>query len=170
LCVYSLPVLARGLDFRPRLLVVGSGFASCGRTDRLRLRGLSGASDEFTLLAAVQNLRRLAKRIAQGPPFEGKGTGSRMARIGRISVASLTLVCFCACARLRSTIEEVRSRSDSRAPRCPAGAAGAQARQASSSAAKSLAQGDGLSAGVASSGPARTAVRSRSCTILKALK
>lgn len=169
--MHSLPVLARGLDFRPRLLVVGSGFASCGRTDRLRLRGLSGASDEFTLAAAVRNLRRLAKRIAQGPPLEGIGTGSRMARIGRISVASLTLVCFCACARLRmSTIDEVRSRSDSRAPRCPAGAAGAQARQASSSAAKSLAQGDGLSAGVASPGPARTAVRSRSCTILKALK
>jgi hypothetical protein len=31
------------------------------RLDRLRLRGLSGASDEFTLAAIVQNLRRLAK-------------------------------------------------------------------------------------------------------------
>jgi hypothetical protein len=31
------------------------------RLDRLRLRGLSGASDEFTLAATVQNLRRLAK-------------------------------------------------------------------------------------------------------------
>ena len=37
------------------------------------LRGLSGASDEFTLAAAVQNLRRLAKRIAQGPPLQGIG-------------------------------------------------------------------------------------------------
>jgi transposase len=37
------------------------------RLDRLRLRGLSGASDEFTLAAAVQNLRRLAKLIPQGP-------------------------------------------------------------------------------------------------------
>ena len=35
---------------------------------RLRLRGLSGASDEFTLAAAVQNLRRLAKLLPQGPP------------------------------------------------------------------------------------------------------
>ena len=43
------------------------------RIDRLRLRGLSGASDEFTLAAAVQNLRRLAKRIAQGPPLQGIG-------------------------------------------------------------------------------------------------
>jgi transposase len=41
--------------------------------DRLRLRGLSGASDEFTLAAAVQNLRRLAKFIAQGPPIHGIG-------------------------------------------------------------------------------------------------
>jgi len=43
------------------------------RLDRLRLRGLSGASDEFTLAAAVQNLRRLAERIAQGPPLQGIG-------------------------------------------------------------------------------------------------
>jgi hypothetical protein len=38
------------------------------KLDRLRLRGLSGACDEFTLAAAVQNLRRLAKLIPQGPP------------------------------------------------------------------------------------------------------
>jgi len=31
------------------------------RLDRLRLRGLNGASDEFTLAAVAQNLRRLAK-------------------------------------------------------------------------------------------------------------
>ena len=29
------------------------------KLDRLRLRGLSGASDEFTLAATAQNLRRL---------------------------------------------------------------------------------------------------------------
>ena len=38
------------------------------RLDRLRLRGLSGAFDEFTLAAAAQNLRRLAKLAGQGPP------------------------------------------------------------------------------------------------------
>jgi transposase len=43
------------------------------RLDRLRLRGLSGASDEFTLAAAAQNLRRLAKLVAQGPPLPGIG-------------------------------------------------------------------------------------------------
>ncbi|MGA7179793.1 MAG: IS1182 family transposase [Thiobacillaceae bacterium] len=43
------------------------------RLDRLRLRGLAGATDEFTLAATVQNLRRMAKLIAQGPPFHGIG-------------------------------------------------------------------------------------------------
>lgn len=40
------------------------------RLDRLRLRGLSGAFDEFTLAATAQNLRRLAKLAGHGPPPE----------------------------------------------------------------------------------------------------
>ena len=40
--------------------------------DRLRLRGLSGATDEFTLAATAQNLRRLAKLISRGPPNRGR--------------------------------------------------------------------------------------------------
>jgi Transposase DDE domain len=44
------------------------------KLDRLRLRGLSGASDEFTLAAAVQNLRRLAKLIPKGAPPPCIGT------------------------------------------------------------------------------------------------
>ena len=36
--------------------------------DRLRLRGLSGAKDEFTLAAVAQNLRRLATLMPLGPP------------------------------------------------------------------------------------------------------
>lgn len=39
------------------------------KLDRLRLRGLSGAADEFTLAATAQNLRRMAKLVAQGPPI-----------------------------------------------------------------------------------------------------
>jgi transposase len=35
---------------------------------RLRLRGLSGASDEFLLTATAQNLRRMAKYLGTGPP------------------------------------------------------------------------------------------------------
>jgi hypothetical protein len=37
---------------------------------RLRLRGLSGARDEFLLAAAAQNLRRMAKWLM---PIAGKG-------------------------------------------------------------------------------------------------
>jgi transposase len=36
--------------------------------ERMRLRGLSGANDEFLLAATVQNLRRLAKLAARPPP------------------------------------------------------------------------------------------------------
>ena len=35
---------------------------------RLRLRGLSGARDEFLLVATVQNLKRLAQHSAIPPP------------------------------------------------------------------------------------------------------
>ncbi|HHB8737867.1 hypothetical protein LNY85_26320, partial [Klebsiella pneumoniae] len=34
-------------------------------------RGLTGATDEFTLAAMVQNLRRMAKLLPQGPPLTG---------------------------------------------------------------------------------------------------
>jgi hypothetical protein len=40
------------------------------KLDRLRLRGLSGANDEFLLAAAAQNLRRMAKWLA---PIAEKG-------------------------------------------------------------------------------------------------
>jgi Transposase DDE domain len=36
------------------------------KLDRLRLRGLSVAQDEFLLAATAQNLRRMAKRLMQG--------------------------------------------------------------------------------------------------------
>jgi len=41
------------------------------RFDRLRLRGLSGANDEFLLAATAQNLRRLAKLRWKPPPDDG---------------------------------------------------------------------------------------------------
>jgi hypothetical protein len=49
-------------------------FAHLKRTlklDCLRLRRMSGATDEFTPAAAVQNLRRLAKLASQGRPSTG---------------------------------------------------------------------------------------------------
>ena len=36
--------------------------------ERLRLRGLSGARDEFHLAAIVQNLKTLALRLIRPPP------------------------------------------------------------------------------------------------------
>jgi hypothetical protein len=38
------------------------------KLDRLRLRGISGAKDEFLLTATAQNLRRMAKILGTGPP------------------------------------------------------------------------------------------------------
>ena len=38
------------------------------KMDRLRLRGLSGARDEFLLTATAQNLRRMVKSLSTGPP------------------------------------------------------------------------------------------------------
>jgi len=38
------------------------------KMDRLRLRGLKGARDEFLLTATAQNLRRMAKYLGTGPP------------------------------------------------------------------------------------------------------
>jgi hypothetical protein len=44
------------------------------KLDRLRLRGPSGAHDEFLLAATAQNLRRLAKRLCPSPPRPAFGT------------------------------------------------------------------------------------------------
>ena len=41
------------------------------KLDRLRLRGLSGAQDEFLLAATAQNLRRMAKRLMPGNATAG---------------------------------------------------------------------------------------------------
>jgi hypothetical protein len=36
---------------------------------RLRLRGMSGASDEFLWVAIIQNLKKLARFLTHGPPI-----------------------------------------------------------------------------------------------------
>ena len=41
------------------------------KLDRLRLRGLSGAQDEFALAAIAQNLRRLTKLTMHLGPLDG---------------------------------------------------------------------------------------------------
>jgi hypothetical protein len=44
------------------------------KLDRLRLRGPSGAHDEFTLAATAQNLRKLAKLVFNPPPETAMAT------------------------------------------------------------------------------------------------
>jgi len=44
------------------------------KVDRLRLRGISGARDEFLLTATAQNLRRMAKILGTGPPAVSAAT------------------------------------------------------------------------------------------------
>ena len=44
------------------------------KLDRLRLRGPSGAHDEFLLAATAQNLRRMAKRLCPSPPRPAFGS------------------------------------------------------------------------------------------------
>ena len=43
------------------------------KLDRLRLRGMSGARDEFLLMATAQNLRRIVKTLCTGPPGQAVG-------------------------------------------------------------------------------------------------
>ena len=40
---------------------------------RLRLRGITGAADEFLLAATVQNLKKLARFLAHHPPIAAPG-------------------------------------------------------------------------------------------------
>jgi hypothetical protein len=41
------------------------------KLDRLRLRGMNGARDEFLLAATAQNLRRMARLLSRPPPTPG---------------------------------------------------------------------------------------------------
>ena len=47
------------------------------KLDRLRLRGMRGAHDEFLLAATAQNLRRMAKLPSQPPPNSRTGVPAR---------------------------------------------------------------------------------------------
>ena len=71
--IATTPEYQRSRCERKKVEMLFAHLKSILRLDRLRLRGLSGASDEFTLAATVQNLRRMAKLIGQGPPIDGIG-------------------------------------------------------------------------------------------------
>ena len=69
--IAATPVYQRSRHERKKVEMLFAHLKRILKLDRLRLRGMSGATDEFTLAAAVQNLRRLAKFSSQGPPVTG---------------------------------------------------------------------------------------------------
>jgi transposase len=71
--IATTPKYQRSRRERKKVEVLFAHLKRILKLDRLRLRGLAGATDEFTLAATVQNLRRMAKLIAQGPPLHGIG-------------------------------------------------------------------------------------------------
>ena len=71
--IASTPEYQRSRCERKKVEMLFAHLKSILKLDRLRLHGLGGASDEFTLAAIAQNLRRMARLIAQGPPIHGKG-------------------------------------------------------------------------------------------------
>jgi transposase len=71
--IATTPEYQRSRCERKKVEMLFAHLKSILKLDRLRLRGLSGATDEFTLAATVQNLRRMAKLLANGPPIDRIG-------------------------------------------------------------------------------------------------
>ncbi|PBJ02450.1 hypothetical protein BSF40_49410 [Pseudomonas sp. ACN5] len=69
--IAATPAYQRSRHERKKVEMLFAHLKRILKLDRLRLRGMSGATDEFTLAAAVQNLRRMAKFTSQGPPITG---------------------------------------------------------------------------------------------------
>jgi Transposase DDE domain len=61
------PELDRSRDERKKVEMRFAHLKTYHRFERMRLRGLSGARDEFYLAAIVQNLKTLANRIRRPP-------------------------------------------------------------------------------------------------------
>jgi hypothetical protein len=53
---------------RKKVEMLFAHFKQILKMDRLRLRGITGARDEFLLAAIAQNLRRMAKRLCSTVP------------------------------------------------------------------------------------------------------
>jgi transposase len=66
--VASTPGYRRTRRQRKRVEMLFAHMKRILKMDRLRLRGISGARDEFLLTATAQNLRRMAKILGTGPP------------------------------------------------------------------------------------------------------
>jgi hypothetical protein len=62
------PEFSKSRDERKRVEMRFAHLKTHHRFERMRLRGLSGARDEFHLAAIVQNLKTLASHIWRPPP------------------------------------------------------------------------------------------------------
>jgi transposase len=71
--IATTPEYQRSCCERKKVEMLFAHLKSILKLDRLRLRGLTGATDEFTLAGIAQNLRRMAKLTSQGPPFDRIG-------------------------------------------------------------------------------------------------
>ena len=71
--VCETPAYERSRTERKKVEMLFAHLKRILKLDRLRLRGISGARDEFLMAAAVQNLRRMAKWIA--PECETRSLG-----------------------------------------------------------------------------------------------
>lgn len=71
--IATTPEYQRSRCERKKVEMLFAHLKSILKLDRLRLRGLTGATDEFTLAGIAQNLRRMAKLVAQGPPIHRIG-------------------------------------------------------------------------------------------------
>ena len=61
------PAYQQSLKDRKKVEVLFAHLKRIMKLDRLRLRGLTGAGDEFTMAATVQNLKKLAQ-LRYKPP------------------------------------------------------------------------------------------------------
>jgi hypothetical protein len=64
------PEFDRSRDERKRVEMRFAHLKTHHRFERMRLRGLTGARDEFHLAAIVQNLKTLANHLYRPPPNE----------------------------------------------------------------------------------------------------
>ena len=69
--LYKTPAYNRSYNERNKVEMAFAHMKYHHNLRRLRLRGLHGANDEFLLVAAAQNLRKLAMHCSQPPPDRG---------------------------------------------------------------------------------------------------
>ena len=62
------PAYAQSSKDRKKVEMLFAHMKKILKMDRLRLRGISGAHDEFLLTATAQNLRRMAQWLGTDPP------------------------------------------------------------------------------------------------------